>query len=218
MQQRKSVLCASLLLFVGSTLAQTANERSEVACDRAISDPGLIQLVPALKVKSIRVNACTCITTRARTETTAPVSAEIGDQYSAIAASAKTCIASAIAAEPLPTFPAPVLAALADASRSDGTSPAYVKPKLIRASCTAPDYPLVSQRAQATGTTTLAFYIGPRGRPIDGEVVKSAGRFAEHKLLDVNALFALMQCDFEPATLNGKPVAGWIEVNYVWSL
>lgn len=207
-----------MLLFAAISFAQKTNESSAEACERALSDQGLSHMIPALKLKSVRSNACVCILGNSFAEKTSSASSGNTGIYRDLEGSAKSCITSAIAAEPTPDIPAVILASLRDAMQNPRISPAFVEPKLIKSSCKPPDYPTTALDAQAAGATKLAFQIGVRGKPTDAEISRTAGRSAAHKLLDVTALFALMQCDFEPATLNGKPVNAWVEVTYVWKL
>jgi TonB family protein len=85
-------------------------------------------------------------------------------------------------------------------------------------SCKLPEYPAASRRAEATGNTRLAFHISANSDVIDGEVMTSAGTSPAHKLLDVTALFSLMQCRFEPARDRGQTLDAWTEVVYKWKL
>jgi TonB family protein len=152
------------------------------------------------------------------TNTISPSLPDGASKYQDLEATVKACVSSAINSEPLPALPTNVSAALSDTSRPEGGKPTYIEPQLIKSSCKLPEYPTSSLTADATGTTTLAFNIGVRGRPTEAEIIRSAGRTAAHKLLDVTALFALMQCNFEPATLEGKPVTAWVNISYIWSI
>ncbi|MCS0591132.1 energy transducer TonB [Massilia norwichensis] len=80
--------------------------------------------------------------------------------------------------------------------------------------CARPAYPVEALRNEWTGTTTIAFLIGPDGLVKDARLVKSSG----HAVLDDAARNALSRCQFKPAMLDGKPVTAWQPVQYVWSL
>lgn len=80
--------------------------------------------------------------------------------------------------------------------------------------CDKPLYPKYSLRYQETGVVTVNFLIGTDGRVQRLRKVKSSG----HAQLDNAAAFALATCHFHPATLDGKPVASWQPVQYVWTL
>lgn len=82
-----------------------------------------------------------------------------------------------------------------------------------------PAYPKAAERAQVQGVSTLAFQVDATGKITGGEVVRSAGRTREHRMLDSAALAALVHC---PVTVErdeqGKPVASTVVVNYTWRL
>jgi TonB family protein len=80
--------------------------------------------------------------------------------------------------------------------------------------CSRPVYPKEALRNEWTGKSTIAFLIGVDGLVKDSRVVKSSG----HDVLDEAAREALSQCQFKPAKVDGKPVAAWQPVQYVWTL
>lgn len=80
--------------------------------------------------------------------------------------------------------------------------------------CTKPAYPAEALRNEWTGTTTITFLIGPDGLVKGARLVKSSG----HVVLDDAAKDALSRCQFKAAMVDGKPVAAWQPVQYVWSL
>jgi protein TonB len=80
--------------------------------------------------------------------------------------------------------------------------------------CSKPVYPREAIRNEWTGTSTIAFLIGTDGSVKDTKVVKSRG----HDILDEAARVGLSQCQFRPATRNGKLVETWQPVQYVWTL
>lgn len=84
---------------------------------------------------------------------------------------------------------------------------------------TADDYPTAARRAEATGITKIKFNIGPEGKLLNSEIVRSAGSSREHKMLDRLAQSKLSECTFKPGTdENGRPVGGSFDVEYVWKL
>jgi TonB family protein len=115
-------------------------------------------------------------------------------------------------------LPSAILAQLEDAYTTDVVARGFSSPKADFDSCKLPEYPVAARRAGATGSTKLTFHIRANSRVIDGEVTKSAGKSPSHKLLDVTALFSLMQCKFEPAKFRGQPIDAWTEVEYRWVL
>lgn len=81
------------------------------------------------------------------------------------------------------------------------------------------DYPPAALRAEAVGTTKVRFTIGPDGKLVGSEVVRSAGPSREHKLLDRLAVAKLSECTFRAGTdENGKPVGASFDVEYVWKI
>jgi protein TonB len=74
-----------------------------------------------------------------------------------------------------------------------------------------PDYSDAARRAKYQGSVILWLVVGPDGRPRDLRVQRSLGMG-----LDEKALAAVSQWKFQPATLNGQPVAVQInvEVNF----
>jgi len=80
--------------------------------------------------------------------------------------------------------------------------------------CARPVYPAEALRNEWTGTTTIAFLIGADGLVKHARLAKSSG----HAVLDDAARDALSQCRFKAAVVDGKPVASWQPVQYVWSL
>lgn len=80
--------------------------------------------------------------------------------------------------------------------------------------CAKPAYPMEALRNEWTGIVSIAFLIGPDGLVKDSRYTKSSG----HAVLDEAARVALSRCHFKPGTVDGKPVAAWQVVQYVWSL
>jgi TonB family protein len=88
-------------------------------------------------------------------------------------------------------------------------------PKFDQTTCSIrPDYPRASLRYLETGKVTWAFLIGADGRLQDVRKLQSSG-FAD---LDAAAILPFASCRARPAMVDGKPVAGWMPVQYVWTL
>lgn len=187
-------------------------------CDAALRDLSLSQPFPSLTLVSVRRRACDCLVA-----TTAPPvvasSAPDGNSASAqFSATVSRCINAAMAAEPLPDVPGRTVRALAAIAESPGQR-RFVPAKFSIERCEKrPEYPVFAARAEATGTTRLAFHVGAKGDLLDGRIVRSAGKTLPHKLLDLTALLSLMQCGFTSATLDGEAIEGSALVEYVWRL
>jgi protein TonB len=69
-----------------------------------------------------------------------------------------------------------------------------------------PDYSEAARKARFQGDVVLWLVVGPDGRPRNLRVQRSLGMG-----LDEKALEAVSQWRFQPATLNGHPVA--VEIN-----
>jgi len=81
-------------------------------------------------------------------------------------------------------------------------------------SCAKPEYPHADLDAGHQGTTTMRFLISADGRVLDANVPRSSG----HAGLDEAARTALYKCSFRPALAQGRAVASWVAVQYVWTL
>lgn len=96
------------------------------------------------------------------------------------------------------------------------------QPAVANASSCAPtpdDYPRSARQNEVTGTTVVRFNIGPDGKLIGTELVKSAGPTRDHKALDRVAIGKLSECSFRPGRdENGRPTGGSFTVEYVWKL
>jgi TonB family protein len=102
--------------------------------------------------------------------------------------------------------PAPPKGAPPDPSRKPAT--------VDFSTCAYPEYPKPSLRYEETGTVTLSFLVAADGSVKRIRKTKSSG----HSQLDNAAALALTNCRFKPATLDGKPIATWQPVQYVWTL
>jgi protein TonB len=85
--------------------------------------------------------------------------------------------------------------------------------------CSKLVYPEQAIRAGAQGVTIVAFHLDATGKITSAEVVHSAGRTREHRLLDQATVRGLSACKFEaPKDADGHPVAGVVNVPYRWLL
>jgi len=87
------------------------------------------------------------------------------------------------------------------------------KARLDFDSCAKPQYPHEDLKANHQGTVALGFLVDETGHVKESKVAESSG-FAT---LDEAARTALAMCTFYPAQENGKPVAQWTNVKYVWT-
>jgi bla regulator protein BlaR1 len=81
-------------------------------------------------------------------------------------------------------------------------------------SCAKPEYPAADIAASHEGTVTLDYLISPSGGVSDSRVARSSG-FAS---MDEAARAAIQLCRFKPAVVDGRQVAQWTKVMYVWTL
>jgi protein TonB len=89
------------------------------------------------------------------------------------------------------------------------------EPKTIARTHTTPPYPALSQRMGEQGTTYLTCDIGIDGKPTACTVTKSSGS----QRLDEAALsYVKEHYTWEPATRDGKPVPGKVQLEVVWDL
>lgn len=102
------------------------------------------------------------------------------------------------------------------ATASDG-SPVYriggavLAPRLI--SGPDPEYSDEARRAKMQGVVIVRTIVDARGKPQDVRIVKALGNG-----LDQNAVAAVKQYRFKPATLNGKPVAVQIKIEVMFQI
>lgn len=81
-------------------------------------------------------------------------------------------------------------------------------------SCKKPLWPDGAISAGRTGTVTLGFKIDTQGKVLASTITKSSG----HSDLDQAARVGIEQCTFKPGMKEGKIVASWMKVQYVWTL
>jgi TonB family protein len=81
-------------------------------------------------------------------------------------------------------------------------------------SCSRPSDPRTGERLQDTGTTQIGFLVDGDGTVRRVRKLKSSG----HVELDNAAFLALSACKFRHAPpRDGKLLAGWVRVQYVWT-
>jgi D-alanyl-D-alanine endopeptidase (penicillin-binding protein 7) len=82
------------------------------------------------------------------------------------------------------------------------------------ASCRKPEYPQADVDAGHVGTVTLGFLVDESGAVANSAVTRSSG----YASMDEAARGALEKCSFHPALKDGKRVAEWTNVRYIWTL
>jgi bla regulator protein BlaR1 len=80
--------------------------------------------------------------------------------------------------------------------------------------CAIPQYPQADIAALHEGKVDIMFEVRTDGTIGSSRVDRSSG----YRGLDEAALTALSKCRFHPALQDGRPVAGWQPVQYVWVL
>ena len=87
-------------------------------------------------------------------------------------------------------------------------------PRLLFTTCEKPQYPVEARTSGESGNVELKFVVDPSGKVVESKIVRSSG----HERLDMAARSALELCKFEPATRDGKPTTGTVQLEYEWSL
>ena len=80
--------------------------------------------------------------------------------------------------------------------------------------CRKPHYPKADLDAGHEGTVTLGFLVDETGAVADSKVTRSSG----YASMDESARAAIAKCSFLPARQDGRPVATWAMVQYVWTV
>jgi D-alanyl-D-alanine endopeptidase (penicillin-binding protein 7) len=80
--------------------------------------------------------------------------------------------------------------------------------------CRKPHYPQADIAAGHQGTVTLGFKVTEDGSVSASSVTRSSG----YASMDEAARTAIEKCSFRPALKDGKPVAAWTRIQYVWTL
>lgn len=101
-------------------------------------------------------------------------------------------------------------------SAQESAQPARVRiaPVADFNSCKKPLWPAASLAAGHTGAVTLSFKIDEDGKVTGSRLKKSSG----HPLLDEAARTGIALCRFKPGSVDGKPQASWMNMQYVWML
>ena len=91
--------------------------------------------------------------------------------------------------------------------------------EMVRKECSRLNYPEAAIRAGAQGVSVVAFHVDENGDVTSADIVQSAGRSREHRLLDQETVRVLSACKFTPAKdAAGHPVASVVTVPYTWRL
>lgn len=80
-------------------------------------------------------------------------------------------------------------------------------------SCAKPEWPDEDFRAGHDGTVTIDFLVSADGNAKQAKILKSSG----YPAMDEAARGGIFKCAFKPATVGGKPVERWTQIQYVWS-
>jgi len=203
----------SVYVFTTNVNAQQSVPESTQRCERILSDMGARLAIPSFNSPAIREAVCICVKADPTFRGNRVSESSATESMQSVVAQ---CASRAVPAEKLTALPVAVLVNLQDAMNSIDAPKGFVNAKANFSACKRPEYPQASLRVEATGDTLLAFKISDSGRVLDGVVIRSAGASAAHKLLDVTALFSLMQCKFEPAYWRSKGIETWTEVEYRW--
>jgi D-alanyl-D-alanine endopeptidase (penicillin-binding protein 7) len=129
-------------------------------------------------------------------------------------------LALACAATTHPFPPGPALLALDTYSTAQPGTQQRAARGLSRAAiadfatCAKPEYPRADLDAGHQGTTTVSFLVSAGGRVTDSKIVRSSG----YASMDEASRSALTLCGFKPALRDGRAVAQWTSVQYVWTL
>ncbi len=192
--------------------AQAITAPPDRLCAQALAGRGARLEIPVLTSQSVREASCSCLADA--------VSGRPAEQSvrTAVAANAGECIARTVPVERGGLLPPAVLAQLEDAYAQGPTARGFSSARTIVEGCKFPEYPAAARRTEATGRTTISLHISANSSVIDGEVTKSSGSSAAHKMLDAAALFSIMQCRFEPARLRDQLLDAWTEIEFVWKL
>ena len=115
-------------------------------------------------------------------------------------------LAAHIHAQEPPAAPVPA----ASAAQPDAR-----RPKLVRGSCTRPEYPIASARGGETGTSVVRLEVDAKGAVTRTTLSRSSG----HARLDTAAADALSNCRFEPARdSSGTAVPSSTLMQHTWRL
>ena len=213
MRPRSLFDCAAGVALLASALTSSVHAQGsrpstspDRLCLNALASQDVQVGAASLRSLTVRQAICGCLlATRLQADET-------------MQAAARRCLSSTSPAEQDFALSSAALAQLSDALGPPGSTREFIPPKLDSSRCDLPKYPEASRRLEATGTSGVAIRIDKRGRVADGIVTTSAGPTPGHKLLDVTALFSLMQCRFEPGSYRGDSIESWTQISYVWKL
>lgn len=99
------------------------------------------------------------------------------------------------------------------ATAADETGGKQAKAESGPRDCSKPEWPKGALEAKHGGTTTLALLIGADGKVERSKITKSSG----HDELDEAARVGIAKCTFDAGKKDGKPVAAWMQMQYVWT-
>ncbi len=90
----------------------------------------------------------------------------------------------------------------------------FKNPEIKKDTCPAPQYPREALRYELQGVTQIRFLVSESGEIMSKYVLRSSG----WKILDQAVFDSISVCQFEPASLNDKPVPAWFGSKYSWKL
>lgn len=99
------------------------------------------------------------------------------------------------------------------ATAADEAGGKQVKAESGPRDCSKPEWPKGALEAKQGGTTTLALLIGADGKVERSKITESSG----YDELDEAARVGIAKCTFDPGKKNDKPVAAWLQMQYVWA-
>jgi periplasmic protein TonB len=143
---------------------------------------------------------------KAQASPAAPLSPPLAHAEAAPAPAINSAPAVAVVAPPAPQ---PALPAPAAPVRAGPSIPAS-----YAASNRKPDYPLIARRYGEQGTVMLSVYVRADGSAGEVLVKTSSG----HELLDESAKTAVQGWRFNPASIDGKPIAQWYQIPIPFTL
>lgn len=91
--------------------------------------------------------------------------------------------------------------------------PYQKEPTPIKGFTPAPAYPDSARRSGIQGMTWVNLLIDEKGNVKKAEVVKT-----DHVIFNQPSVLAAMKWKFEPAIINGKPVATWVVLPFKYKL
>ncbi len=89
-----------------------------------------------------------------------------------------------------------------------------IAPRILPDTCPIPPYPRTEMDKGNSGIVKIKFEVSATGEALKAEVAASSS----FPLLDQAAVMALKDCKFQPAMMNGQPIAAVTVVNYEWKM